>query len=79
MLPGMDAALATLTLEALQTRLSEALTALHRIRTGPIAVTARDRSIRYAEDQRLEAYINQLQAAIVAKQGGATRGPIYVC
>lgn len=74
----MDAAFATLSLETLQARLAESLDALHRLRTGPVAVGHRERSVRYAESNRIETYINQLQAAIAAKRGGgATRGPIY--
>lgn len=75
----MDAALATLSLETLQTRLTESLDALHRLNTGPSAASYGDRQVQYQQRKDdLERYINRLQSAIATKQGTATRGPIYL-
>lgn len=80
----MDAALSSLTLETLQSRLESAQTALHDLMTGARAVSVRSATgamAQYSEAQsaHLERYINQLQAAISIKQGRiGARGPIYL-
>jgi hypothetical protein len=76
----MEAALATLSLEQLQTRLSEALDAVHALRTGKqIASTSfGDRSIGYQSLTQAEAYVAQLNAAIIAKTSGRkARSPLF--
>jgi len=78
----VDAALASLDLATLQQRLAEALDALHRWATGDGEVSVDMDGVRmvYSEvnQKRLEGYVNQLQAAIRAKEMGTTsRGPLY--
>jgi len=78
----VDAALASLDLATLQQRLAEALDALHRWATGDGEVSVDMDGVRttYSEvnQKRLEGYVNQLQAAIRAKERGTTgRGPLY--
>lgn len=74
---GMESALALLPLEALQTKLSESIDALHRLNTRPTTAASGADRIEYAQKGRdLERYISQLQSAISRKQGGAARGPI---
>lgn len=75
----MESALASLSLETLQAKLSESVDALHRLNTRPTVAQSGPDRIEYAQKNRdLERYIAQLQAAIQIKQGGARRGPIYL-
>ncbi len=78
----MDAALTSLDLAILQQRLAEALDALHRwaLGDGEVSVDMDGVRVTYSEvnQKRLEGYVNQLQAAIRAKEAGTTsRGPLY--
>jgi len=78
----MEAALARLTLDQLNLRLTEALDAVHALQTGVRTIDVRfgERVIRYQESDlpRLEAYISQLTAAIDIKQTGRpSRRPMY--
>lgn len=76
----------SLTKEQLQTYLSEGLTALHQLQTGAKVVRVRfaDRWTEYQETDsaQLEAYLNQLHQAILAKDHpsghGGRRMPIYI-
>lgn len=79
----MDAALQSLPIETLQTRLSEAMNALHELQIGNrvvSVVTTTGQRAQYSEAQAndLRAYIATLQDAIRVKQGGAGRRPIYL-
>lgn len=80
----MEAALATLTLAELQTRLTAALDAAHQLYIGVQEVTVREGPslVTYREPDigKLEAYIAALQGAITAKQSGAPAGrrPVYI-
>lgn len=81
----MDAALIALPLETLQSRLDEALAALHKLTTGTRTVSVSmqgGRSAAYSgvNINDLKGYIADLQGAIAAKQTGAkaVRRPIYL-
>ncbi|MFW6021662.1 MAG: gpW family head-tail joining protein [Guyparkeria sp.] len=78
----MDAqALASLELDVLQTRLSEAVDAQHQLMLGKQAVRlsfeGRDVTYTEAESRRLGEYITALRSAIQIKQGSSgVAGPI---
>lgn len=87
MLAGMDAALLSLPLETLQTRLAEATEALHKLAIGDRVVSVQldknnGRRTEFSEVNidKLKAYVADLQSAIATKQSGGTvsRRPIYV-
>lgn len=75
-------ALHTLPLAQLQQHLQQALAARHSLMTGATSVShssgQASRSVTYQQRKaELDAYINDLHAAIEAKQG-RVRGPIYL-
>lgn len=80
---GMDAALATLDLETLQSYRAEAIPELRRLNTGQrteaIAYRGNQRRFAPCEEPALCRWISDLQAAIEAKSAGTTsrRGPIH--
>lgn len=76
-------ALESQTLQTLQDWLAEALASRQRIMTGPTSFASSDRRIAYEHKlSDLNRYINQLQAAIAAKQATASGcrpgGPIVI-
>jgi hypothetical protein len=81
----MDAALLSLPVETLQSRLDEAMAALHKLAIGGRAVSVsiqggRAAAYSQANINDLKGYIADLQGALAAKQTGrsAARGPIYL-
>jgi hypothetical protein len=79
----VEAALASLDLTTLQSYRTEALTALHQLRTGKrtvsISHTGVSRTYAQNETRALESYISALQSAIDAKTyDRPARGPLYV-
>lgn len=79
----MDAALASLDLDTLKTRRTEALNALHRLAMGDneVSVNMDGVQVTYTEanQKRLESYVNRLQSAITLKERGSTvsRAPLF--
>ena len=59
---------------------AETLSALHELMTRATSVTSRygDATVFAQRRADLKAHLTDLDAAIAAKDGGATRGPIYV-
>ena len=80
----MDAALLSLPLETLRTRLAEATEALHKLAIGDRVVSVQSNGRRAefsdASIDKLKSYIAELQSAIAAKQTGAksARKPVYL-
>lgn len=73
-------AFASLDLPTLNAMRAETISALHELMTRATSVTSRYGDTTSFNQRRadLKAHLTDLDAAIAAKEGGATRGPIYV-